>query len=89
MRKMDLKKIWEVYEISKENNRAERRAISRHLDKYLKKLGKPEDFPWESLSKLEQDKFIYIEIKDFMKDHYVPDQAWKNIENNTSLQLYK
>lgn len=91
MRKVDYDKIWEVYEIRKDpknRNRAERRAISRHLDKYLKKLGKPEDFPWESLSKLEQDKFIYIEIREFMKNHYVPDPAWEDIEKKINRYIH-
>ena len=58
MRKVDYDKIWEVYEIRKDpknRNRTERKGISSCWDKYLKKLGKPKDFPWDRLSKLEQD----------------------------------
>lgn len=90
MRKVDYDKIWEVYEIpkiSKNKDRAKRKTISSYWDQYLKELGKPEDFPWEGLSKLEQDKFIYVKIKDLMKNRYAK-QKWKDIEKKINRYIH-
>lgn len=89
---VDYDKIWEVYEIpkiSKNKDRAKRKTISSYWDEYLKELGKPENFPWESLTKLEQDKFIYIKIRKLMKDRYVvSDKAWADIENKINRYIH-
>ena len=89
MSTVDIKKIWEVYEIPEDQGLRHnaRQTIRRYWCEYLKKIGKPKDFPWERLTELEQDKFIYREIKDFMKNLYV-NQAWKDIENKINRYIH-
>lgn len=85
MRKVDYKKIWEVYKIPEDQelyHNARQRIRKGPWREYLKELGKPENFPWDCLSKLEQDKFIYDKIKDFMIKNYVPDRVKETVESN-------
>lgn len=85
MRKVDYDKIWEVYEIPEDQelyHRARQRIRNGPWREYLKELGKPENFPWDCLSKLEQDKFIYDKIKDFMIKNYVPPRKKKTVERD-------
>lgn len=89
---VDYDKIWEVYKIPEDQelyHRARQRIRKGPWREYLKELGKPENFPWESLTKLEQDKFIYIKIRTLMKDHYVvSDKAWADIEKKINRYIH-
>lgn len=86
MSAVDFKKIWEVYEISEDQGLRHnaRQTIRRYWCEYLKKLGKPEKFPWERLTEREQDDFIYIVIHQTMKDNYVPYQAKERVERRVN-----
>ena len=82
MSTVDYDKIWEVYEISQNQDlyHNARQTIRRYWNAYLKELGKPEKFPWTRLSECEQDAFIYQIIYDTMIANYVPMQAEKRVK---------
>ena len=52
---VDSKTIDKIYEIPKGDYRNMRKNIREKFASYLKEKGKPEKFPWNSLTKIEQD----------------------------------
>ncbi len=81
--------IYKTYRIPKGRSHDARQNIRRYLKSYLERLGKPDTYPWDALSEIEKDFFIYIEIYEkMMKSTYVPDRERKNVECEVRSKAY-
>ncbi len=79
---VDSKTIDKIYEIPKGDYRNMRKNIREKFASYLKEKGKPKKFPWNSLSKIEQDYFICYQIYDSMMKNYIDHSKKDRIDNN-------
>ena len=79
---VDSKTIDKIYEIPKGDYRNMRKNIREKFASYLKEKGKPEKFPWNSLTKIEQDYFICYQIYDSMMKNYIDQSKKERIDNN-------
>lgn len=91
--KMDYDKIYDLYEISKEDNKDRiRRNLKRWLKKYIEKEGISAQTYYD-MNEMEQIKFIAFEIKEKMlsehPDTHIQKKVQKNIDDYVKNSLYK
>ena len=90
------KKVFKLYEISQEKvydegKRKKQKLTKEKVRKYInRKLSKEYDGKdWNELTDLEQEKFLYIDIKEAVLTRYVDDHKRDRIKNKIEKQIEK